>query len=622
MVFEGVNKTMKSPVGLEKNVSLALLCTVLGLLTASFSPAVAASNSTDPTSVHQGEPQSENVTQSTEPTVEAVHDAVNSLPTSPAIAETTLHAQALDSLDSSQDVVNVATLDPESPEAATNGMAQVTSVSQLSDVQPTDWAFQALQSLVERYGCIAGYPDGTYRGNRALSRYEFAAGVNSCLDRINELIEAGTNDLVQKEDLETLQRLQEEFSAELATLRGRVDALEARTAELEANQFSTTTKLFGQAIVGIQGRTENTADFFPVDGVKDTKDPATNINLINNVQLSLFTQLSNRSILLTGLAAGNGSTAPRLSNDTKLGYELDSDNQFLVSDLTFRHLIGNNLAVVAGPIGVNAVNVFRGANRVESSGQGPLSAFAQRNPIIGIGNGTGGAGFDWQINPRISLQAVYSASDPADPNEAGLFGSRRSATTAGAQLTISPTDTIDLALNYINSYNPSGSNFAGSLGLGVGDDQVTIGSGLKTDAFGATLAWRVTPGITLGGWGGFTNSRIPNRDGNVETTNWMAFLNFPDLFGEGNLGGIYVGQPPKITESDLPAGQNIPNLLAGGAGTEGDQPGTTTHVEVFYRYRVSDNITLTPGFILLFNPGNTPDSDTVGIGALRTTFTF
>src|SRR6476469_7474728 len=128
---------------------------------------------------------------------------------------------------------------------------QVTSVSQLSDVQPTDWAFQALQSLVERYGCIAGYPDGTYRGNRALSRYEFAAGVNSCLDRINELIAAGTSELVTKEDLATLQRLQEEFSAELATLRGRVDALEARTAELEANQFSTTTKLNAEAIFAV-----------------------------------------------------------------------------------------------------------------------------------------------------------------------------------------------------------------------------------------------------------------------------------------------------------------------------------------------------------------------------------
>ena len=65
---------------------------------------------------------------------------------------------------------------------------QVTSVTQLSDVQPTDWAFQALQSLVERYACIAGYPDSTYRGDRAMTRYEFAAGLNACLDRITELI--------------------------------------------------------------------------------------------------------------------------------------------------------------------------------------------------------------------------------------------------------------------------------------------------------------------------------------------------------------------------------------------------------------------------------------------------
>ncbi len=113
-----------------------------------------------------------------------------------------------------------------------NSLSQVTSVSQFSDVQPTDWAFQALQSLVERYGCIAGYPNSTYRGNRALTRYEFAAGLNACLDRVNELIATATADLVTKQDLATLQRLQEEFSAELATLRGRVDSLEARTAEL------------------------------------------------------------------------------------------------------------------------------------------------------------------------------------------------------------------------------------------------------------------------------------------------------------------------------------------------------------------------------------------------------
>jgi S-layer homology domain len=67
-------------------------------------------------------------------------------------------------------------LEPQLPEPAP--LAQITTVSQLSDIKPTDWAFQALQSLVERYGCIAGYPDKTYRGNRALTRYEFAAGLN------------------------------------------------------------------------------------------------------------------------------------------------------------------------------------------------------------------------------------------------------------------------------------------------------------------------------------------------------------------------------------------------------------------------------------------------------------
>ncbi len=127
--------------------------------------------------------------------------------------------------------------------SSTSEMEQVTSVSQLSDVKPTDWAFQALQSLVERYGCIAGYPDGTYRGNRAMTRYEFAAGLNACLDKVAELVTAGTSNLVKKEDLQKLQRLQEEFAAELATLRGRIDVLEARTANLESNQFSTTTKL-------------------------------------------------------------------------------------------------------------------------------------------------------------------------------------------------------------------------------------------------------------------------------------------------------------------------------------------------------------------------------------------
>ncbi len=135
--------------------------------------------------------------------------------------------------------------------AQQNLIAQVTSVSQLSDVQLTDWAFQALQSLVERYGCIAGYPNQTYRGNRALTRYEFAAGLNACLDRVNELIATAADSGVTQEDLAVLQKLQEEFEGELARLRSRVDALEARSARIEQNQFSTTSKLNGEVVTAV-----------------------------------------------------------------------------------------------------------------------------------------------------------------------------------------------------------------------------------------------------------------------------------------------------------------------------------------------------------------------------------
>ncbi|MEB3351927.1 MAG: S-layer homology domain-containing protein, partial [Cyanobacteriota bacterium] len=45
---------------------------------------------------------------------------------------------------------------------AAGSSEQVTSISQFSDVRPSDWAYQALSNLVERYGCVAGYPDGTF----------------------------------------------------------------------------------------------------------------------------------------------------------------------------------------------------------------------------------------------------------------------------------------------------------------------------------------------------------------------------------------------------------------------------------------------------------------------------
>jgi hypothetical protein len=139
----------------------------------------------------------------------------------------------------------------ESLPAVADEVAQFTPVYGLTDVQPGDWAFQALRNLIDNYGCLSGFPDGTFRGDRAVSRFEFAAGLSACLDQIVEVL---------PEDIATVAQLQSSFAAELNT---RVDALEAEVEALRGTQFSTTTRLFGQVIFGVQGRNSNRADFFP-----------------------------------------------------------------------------------------------------------------------------------------------------------------------------------------------------------------------------------------------------------------------------------------------------------------------------------------------------------------------
>ena len=140
-----------------------------------------------------------------------------------------LSAQAADlNIDSVSDYS--ATLDLEQ---AKQLLQQVTSVNQFNDVYPTDWAYQALVRLVKSYGCVAGYPNGSFRGYVPITRYEAAALLASCLDRVTEMTEE-------------VEKLLKEFESELNFVAGSIMLLEDRVGTLEANQFSTTTKLRGK----------------------------------------------------------------------------------------------------------------------------------------------------------------------------------------------------------------------------------------------------------------------------------------------------------------------------------------------------------------------------------------
>ncbi|MEB3337522.1 MAG: iron uptake porin [Leptolyngbyaceae bacterium] len=481
-----------------------------------------------------------------------------------------------------------------------NPINQVTSVSQLGDVQPTDWAFQALQSLVERYGVIAGYPDGRFRGNRALTRYEFAAGLNAALDRVNELIAAGTTDLVTKEDLATLQKLQEEFSAELATLRGRVDALEARTATLESQQFSTTTKLQGEVIFGI-------SDVFSGD------NEVNNAVFHNRVRLNLNSSFFGRDRLTMRLQSGNvarfaapgpNGTFSANSNEARLGYEFNNSGAFELGRMLYTLPLSRNLRVTLAANDVGYDDIIDTVNPLDSSGNGAISRFGQRNPIYRTGGGAGAA-VQVGLSDNIKLDLGYLGGEASNPTAGnGLFNGDYAAL---AQVTFTPSSALKVALTYVNSFNDSG------IGWGLGSSNTTTSVAVSGNSYGIEANYRLSPGVQIGGWGGYTSiQRLTAAGGTRDVWNFAVTLAFPDLGKKGSLGGIVFGMQPRVTGSNGWA-------LAGGATTDRD---TGFHVEGFYRYRLSDNIAVTPGIIWLTAPNHDARNSGIVVGTIRTTFSF
>ncbi|BAY11627.1 iron uptake porin [Calothrix sp. NIES-2098] len=482
-----------------------------------------------------------------------------------------------------------------------NSMSQVTSVSQFSDVQPTDWAFQALQSLVERYGCIAGYPNGTYRGNRALTRYEFAAGLNACLDRVNELIATATADLVTKQDLATLQRLQEEFSAELATLRGRVDSLEARTAELEAHQFSTTTKLVGEAIFAV-------TDNF---GGNDTN----NTVFQDRVRLDLQTSFTGKDTLHTRLATGNavGLTLPNGTYESTQTFNLSpsTNNSVAIDWLSYYFPIGNSQVYIAATGGIHSDYVPTVNPYFEDydGGNGALSTFASESPIYRIGGGAGAGvnlvfgGANSSFKPSVTLG--YLASEGANPAlGSGLVEGNYAAL---AQLSLNVGDRLTLAGTYVHGYHGAGSalfDLGGITSGVVGTSQANFvagGNPYQSNSYGIEAAFKPSNKLSISGFVLYSDitDLVANNDG--EVWSYGVGVALPDLGKKGNLLGIFAGAQPYL----------------GSVG--GDRP---YHIEGFYRYRVTDNISITPGVIWLTNPGQAANSDNAVIGTLRTTFNF
>ncbi|PSB24603.1 iron uptake porin [Stenomitos frigidus] len=537
---------------------------------------------------------------------------------------------------------------------------QVTSVSQLTDVKPTDWAFQALQSLVERYGCIVGYPNKTYRGNRALTRYEFAAGLNACMDRINELIAAGTADLVKKEDLLAVQKLQEEFAAELATLRGRVGALEARTATLEKQQFSTTTKLNGLVWFNLSGAGASRDVTYegPASGVNDaangrffttrtngqptrqvTGSPEPTFSFLT--WLTLNTSFSGKDNLVTQLSAGNGISP--INQYASAGFfnafgapftdqtagTVNGRSDVVIHDLFYSFPVGDSIKVTVGP----RVNWYRAFdfNRftffLTGSGSFDSIGSTQTNAI----DRGSGAIVEWNINKQFRFAAAYLGENTEFlPSQFGFntsssptFGLFGGTNTATAELTFSPSSTLNFRFLYnysrIQAY---GGQVGGAIGepipygyvdAGPGFSENGVGGGLKyayANTFTFNFDWLITPGFGIFGRYGFGNTNLKPIDKAVDVQSFQVGVGFPDLLKKGALGVVTFLMPMDIIRGD--------RYFAAGAG----DGGTMYELEASYFYPLTDNIALVPAFYAIFNANNFDSNPTIFVGNLRAQFSF
>ncbi|MCT0201634.1 iron uptake porin [Synechococcus sp. CS-603] len=518
---------------------------------------------------------------------------------------------------------------------------QVTSITQFSDVQPTEWAYQALSNLVERYGCVAGYPDGTFRGKRPLSRWEAAALLNACLDRITEVTDE-------------LRRLMKEFEVELSVLKGRVDGLEAKVGELEANQFSTTTKLSGQATFIIGANTfggdqrvfGNDTGLSPVinprfKNLSARQNGATAFNY--DLRIDLNTSFTGKDLLRTRLRAGNFGNSP-FGGQTNIG---TAEDPVFVGGLNATE-VGFEEASGANSVGIDRLFY---QFPLSSSFTATVGARVRQDDMLAVWpsvypadtvldiftyagapgayslNLGSGAGL-WWTSGNFSVSANYVAangnfgnvnsgttlSGDTDCDNAGGIGNECSAQTGTAQIAYAG-DNFGIAAAYTYSsggaglYSGNGTPFAVS----------AFDSGDNTNSVGISAYWQPSnsgwlPSISTG-WG--LNSTNDGGDfdfvDGVVSQSWYVGLQWTDVFIKGNAAGMAVGQATFVTDT----GDN-----------DFDANDSNYAWEFWYKFQVTDNISVTPALYYLSQPlgqiqrVNTNEGYNNFGGFLKTTFKF
>jgi len=241
---------------------------------------------------------------------------------------------------------------------------------QFPDVPTDHWAYPAIQELASN-GIIQGYPDGTFGGKRALTRYEFAQALARAIPMIQKMVGAGSPGSIgpagpagpmgpagpglSSDELANLHKLIDEFKAELQAQGVDIEALKKDVATLGARLSAVEREqkrvvITADALFFVRGDFTNEGTAYDKDGrqLGSSTNPLQNTNFYSNIDLNIKGRVSDNTTVNSVFAIGNF-----------LAYELGgSSRRSSTSDFTLWNLYMDS-AVSLGPLGAGKLTIGR-----------------------------------------------------------------------------------------------------------------------------------------------------------------------------------------------------------------------------------------------------------------------
>jgi len=426
---------------------------------------------------------------------------------------------------------------------------KVKTISQFSDVFPSDWAYQALVKMAERNGCKTNFNQGS------MTRYEAAALLNYCLANIGQASEEE-------------RRLINEFSSELAVIKGRIEGVEADVGVVNTSSFSTTTTLSGTTVFVVGG----------VDGVADNEAVTFNYD----TKLALETSFSGDDLLRTRIRSGNFGSGPFSFADgaaSPLEVASSTGNSLTVDRAFYQFPVGESLTATVGALVRQDDMLGVWPSSYPSDSILDVLTYAGANAAYSLAEGAG-AGITY-AKDNLSASLVLVSDEATDASE--------------GVLTDEGSDDITAQLAWI------GDNFtiAAAYTTSDGGNTTDTADANDFDAWGISGQYDLDNGISLNAGMGWKTPDKENDASNIEDENtWSIGIVWNDLGAEGNALGIAYGTAEGHRDD---SGYDDPMAY-----------------EVYYSMAVSDNITVTPAFFSIEKDG----ADDVSGGLVKTTFRF